>query len=95
MPGAGASAVVPVRVAARVVAILVAEADVAAVVVVAAAPGETQNRRTKMPCPIHGTFPVSMFSALFLSGPYRLNPAADQSSDLDHLLRPYAIGVIR
>ena len=43
MPGAGASAVVPVRVAARVVAILVAETDVAAVVVVAAAPGETQN----------------------------------------------------
>ena len=43
--GAGAGTKVPVRVGARVVAILVAEAHVAAVVVVAAAPGETLNHR--------------------------------------------------
>ena len=47
MLGAGTSAIVPVRVAARVVAILVAEADVAAVVVVAAAPGEPKPTSRK------------------------------------------------
>lgn len=56
--GAGANAIVPVRVGARVVAILVAQADVATVVVVAAAPGETLNHRTIRPRPIHGTFPL-------------------------------------
>lgn len=45
--GAGAGTIVPVRVGARVVAILVAEANVATVVVVAAAPGETPNHRAK------------------------------------------------
>ena len=56
--GAGAGTIVPVRVGARVVAILVAEANVAAVVVVAAAPRETLNHRAERPSPIHGTFPM-------------------------------------
>ncbi len=47
MLGAGTSAIVPVRVAARVVAILAAEANVAAVVVVAAAPGEPKPTSRK------------------------------------------------
>lgn len=57
--GARARAIVPVRVRARVVAILVAQTDVAAVVVVATAPGEALNHRTiKRSSPNLGTFPV-------------------------------------
>ena len=57
--GAGAGTIVPVRVGARVVAILVAEAHVAAVVVVAAAPRETLNHRTKKVKPNSRHIPIA------------------------------------
>ena len=89
--GAGAGTIVPVRVGARVVAILVAEAHVAAVVVVAAAPGETLNHRAEQAKPKSRHVPCDLFVFLIDA----LNPSANQLADFRQLFCPNPIGMIR